>query len=196
MNAFGVFQTYYTSPESLWHESASNVSWIGSTQAFLLLLVGVFSGPVYDAGYFRYLITMGGILIPLGFMMTSLAKTYWQVMLAQAFCIGLGNGCVFVPSVAILPQYFSSRKALANGLAASGSSIGGVIYPIAFRRLQQQIGFPWATRILGFISLVTLWFSILVMKPRIKPRGKRKLWDFSALKETPYLLFCLAMFFG
>ncbi len=196
MNAFGVFQTYYTSAESSWTESPSNVSWIGSTQAFLLLLVGVISGPVYDAGYFRYLITTGAVLIPLGFMMTSLSHKYWQTMLAQAICIGLGNGCIFVPSVAILPQYFSTRKALANGLAASGSSIGGVIYPIVFRQLQQRIGFAWATRVLGFISLVTIWFSVFVMKPRIKPKGKRKLWDWSALKEIPYLLFCFGMFFG
>ena len=129
-------------------------------------------------------------------MMTSLAHTYWQTMLAQAFCIGIGNGCIFVPSVAILPQYFTTRKALANGLAASGSSIGGVIYPIVFRNLQQSLGFPWATRVLGFISIVTLWFSVCIMKPRIKPKGKRKLWDWSALKEVPYLLFCFGMFFG
>jgi MFS family permease len=196
VNAFGVFQTYYTSPESRWHESPSNVSWIGSIQAFLLLLVGVVSGPVYDAGYFRHLITTGAVLIPFGFMMTSLAHEYWQTILAQAFCIGIGNGCIFVPSVAILPQYFSTRKALANGLAASGSSIGGIIYPIVFRRLQQQIGFAWATRVLGFISLATIWFSVFVMKPRIKPKGKRSLVDFSAFKEIPYLLFCFGMFFG
>ena len=196
MNAFGVFQTYYSSSESRWSASPSNISWIGSIQAFLLLLVGVISGPVYDAGYFRYLITAGAVLIPLGFMMTSLAQEYWQTMLAQAFCIGLGNGCIFVPSVAILPQYFSTRKALANGIAASGSSIGGVIYPIVFRQLQQKIGFAWATRVLGFISLVTIWFSVFVMKPRIKPKGKRKLWDWSALRDGPYLLFCFGMFFG
>jgi hypothetical protein len=68
------------------------VAWIGSIQAFLLLLVGVITGPVYDAGYFRHLIISGAFLIPFGFMMTSLAKTYWQTMLAQALCIGLGNG--------------------------------------------------------------------------------------------------------
>jgi MFS family permease len=135
-------------------------------------------------------------LIPFGFMMTSLAHTYWQTMLAQAFCIGIGNGCIFVPSVAILPQYFSTKKALANGLAASGSSIGGVIYPIVFRRLQQQIGFAWATRVLGFLSLVTIWFSVLVMRPRFKPQGKRKLFDFSAFKELPYVLFCAGMVLG
>ena len=161
-----------------------------------MLLIGVITGPAYDAGYFRLLITSGAVLIPLGFMMTSLAKEYWQTMLAQAFCIGIGNGCLFIPSVAILPQYFSTRKALANGIAASGSSFGGVIYPIVFRRLEQQIGFGWATRVIGFISFVTVWFSVLVMKPRVIPKNTRHLTDLAAFKELPYTLFCIAMFFG
>lgn len=128
--------------------------------------------------------------------MTSLCKQYWQTILAQAICIGIGNGCLFIPSVAILPQYFSTKKALANGLAASGSSLGGVIYPIVFRRLEQQIGFGWATRVIGFISLVTVWFSVLVMKPRVMPKQKRHLTDLAAFREVPYTLFCIAMFFG
>jgi MFS family permease len=195
VNTFGVFQTYYeTNP--LWHASPSNISWIGSIQAFLLLLVGLFSGPAYDAGYFRALIIGGACFIPIGFMMTSLAKEYWQTMLAQAFCIGIGNGLVFVPSVAILPQYFSTKKALANGIAASGSSFGGLIYPIVFRQLQKSIGFGWATRTLGFISLVTVWFSVLVMKPRVMPKQRRAMTDFAAFKEIPYTLFCVGMIFG
>lgn len=195
VNAFGVFQTYYEH-NPLWKETPSNISWIGSIQAFLLLIVGVLTGPLFDAGYFRALITAGAVLIPLGFMMTSIAKEYWQTMLAQAFLIGLGNGCLFIPSVAVLPQYFSSKKALANGLAASGSSFGGVIYPIVFRRLEQQIGFGWATRVLGFLSFVTVWFSVLVMKPRVVPKQKRHLTDLAAFKELPYTLFCIAMMFG
>lgn len=180
----------------MWEETPSNISWIGSIQACLLLLVGVITGPAYDAGYFRALIITGATLIPFGFMMTSIAKTYWQTMLAQAICIGLGNGFLFVPSVAILPQYFSSKKALANGFAAAGSSLGGVIYPIVFRRLEQDIGFGWATRVMGFLSFVTVWFAVLVMKPRVMPKQKRHLFDPSAFRELPYVLFCIAMTFG
>jgi MFS family permease len=55
-------------------------------------------------------------------MMTSIATTYWQVMLAQALCVGIGCGFLFVPSVAILPTYFSTKKAFATGIAAAGSS--------------------------------------------------------------------------
>ena len=190
-----MFQTYYeTNP--LWHESPSSISWIGSIQAFLLLVVGVVSGPLYDAGYFRHLILGGAFMIPFGFMMTSLCKTYWQTVLAQAICIGLGNGLLFVPSVAILPQYFTTHKAFANGVAASGSSFGGIIYPIVFRQLYPRIGFPWATRVLGFISVATAGFSCLIMRPRVMPKHKRHLTDLAAFKEPPYTLFCIAMFCG
>lgn len=195
VNAFGVFQTYYHIG-FLSDESPSNISWIGSIQSFLLLVIGVITGPLYDAGYFRALILTGTSLIVLGFMMTSLCTQYWQVILAQAICIGLGQGCLFIPSVAIIPQYFTNKKAFATGLASSGSSLGGVIYPMVFSQLQPRIGFSWATRVLGFISLTTCLVSISVMRVRQMPKQRRSLVEFAAFKETPYSLFCLAMFFG
>ena len=113
-------------------ESPANISWIGSIQAFLLLLIGVATGPIYDAGHFQNLIRMGTFLTVFGLMMTSVSTKYYQVMLAQGVCIGLGSGCIFVPSFAIIPQYFSSRKALATGIAASGSSLGETDAPVLF----------------------------------------------------------------
>jgi hypothetical protein len=123
VNTFGAYQTYYQSG-ILSSSSPSDISWIGSVQAFLLMLVGALTGPIYDAGYFRALLSVGSFLVVFGFMMLSLASTYWQVILAQGICVGLGAGCLFVPSVAILSTYFSTRVATAMGLAAAGSSLG------------------------------------------------------------------------
>jgi len=122
-NTFGVFQTYYEI-NLLSSQSPSNISWIGSIQAFLLLIIGVATGPMYDAGYFRTLVLVGSFLTVFGMMMTSISTTYWQVMLAQAVCIGLGSGCLFIPSVAIVSTYFTTKKSFATGIAASGSSLG------------------------------------------------------------------------
>ncbi len=122
-NTFGVYQTYYESGE-LFTASSSQISWVGSIQAFLLLLVGALTGPIYDAGYVRSLLFSGTFLIVFGQMMLSLCHTYWQVMLSQAICIGIGAGCLFVPAVAIISTYFNTRIATAIGLAASGSSLG------------------------------------------------------------------------
>lgn len=71
------------------------------------------------------LLVAGSFFVVFGFMMLSICKEFWQAMLAQGFCIGLGGGMLFVPSVAILPTYFSTKIGLAIGLAASGSSMGG-----------------------------------------------------------------------
>ncbi|KAL1303354.1 hypothetical protein AAFC00_006751 [Neodothiora populina] len=188
INTFGVYQTYYESG-ILASSSASDISWIGSIQAFLLMLVGALTGPIYDAGYFRGLLLTGSFLVTFGQMMLSLCGEYYQVLLAQAICIGLGCGCLFVPSVAILSTYFSTRIAFAMGLAAAGSSLGGVIYPIIFFRLQPRIGFPWATRVIGFIMLATLVISNVVMKVRVLPAGRRKMVDLQAFKEPQYTLF-------
>lgn len=93
------------------------------------MFIGALTGPVYDAGYFRVLLSVGSFMVVFGFMMTSLATTYWQVILAQGICVGLGAGCLFVPSVAILSTYFSTRIATAMGLAAAGSSLGKFCLP-------------------------------------------------------------------
>lgn len=90
-----------------------------------VLLVGACTGPVFDRGYLRFLLLVGSFGVVFGFMMLSLCKEFWQAMLAQGFCIGLGGGMLFVPSVAILPTYFSTKIGLAIGLAAAGSSMGG-----------------------------------------------------------------------
>lgn len=160
----------------------------------MLLMLGAITGPIYDRGYFRSLVMGGTFFVVFGFMMTSLCRTYWQTLLAQGVLVGIGSGLLWVPSVAILPQYFTTRKALASGLAAAGSSIGGIIYPIVFRRLQQTIGFGWATRTIAFIALAGQLISLSVMRQRQMPKQKRALLDLAAFKEPPYAFYCVGMF--
>ena len=195
LNAFGVFQTYYESGE-LFEASSSNISWIGSIQSFMLLVVGIFAGPMYDRGYLRFLLGLGTFLIVFGHMMLSLATTYYQALLAQGFCVGIGAGCLFVPSVAVLPTYFKRRLGLAVGLGSSGSSIGGIIYPIVLYRLIDRIGFGWSVRVMGFIALGTLLLPFFIMKQRVKPPKARALIDWSAFTDIPYMTFVVATLIG
>ncbi|KAL4862124.1 hypothetical protein BDV12DRAFT_207449 [Aspergillus spectabilis] len=191
LNTFGVFQTYYESGD-LFRSSSSDISWIGSIQATMLLLVGFFTGPIYDRGYLRALLIVGSFGIVFGTMMLSLCKEYWQVLLAQGFGVGIGAGCLFVPCVSILPTYFSTKLGAALGLAVSGSSLGGIIYPIVLNRLIEPIGFGWAVRVIGFIALATLLLPIAVMKQRVTPPKARALIDWSAFTDIPYMTLVLA----
>ncbi|ORY63876.1 putative MFS monocarboxylate transporter [Pseudomassariella vexata] len=195
LNTFGAFQTYYESGQ-LFEESSSNIAWIGAIQAYSVLFAGLITGPIYDRGYLRSLLVVGGFGIVFGHMMLSLSHTFWQALLAQGFCIGLGAGIMFTPTLAVLPTYFNTRVGLAIGLAASGSSFGGIVYPVAFYNLIDTIGFPWAVRVLGFIAFATMLVPIFFMKQRVRPAHARALLDLSAFTDWPFVTFVLSTLVG
>jgi MFS family permease len=122
-NVFGAFQTSYTN-NLLRGTSPSAISWIGSIQTFGLMFVGVLSGRLLDAGYLRTQLCAGIFLELLGMMMTSFSTKYWQILVSQGICVGLGAGLLYLPSVVVPSQYFSSKIMLVTGIVATGSSMG------------------------------------------------------------------------
>ncbi|KAK7526920.1 major facilitator superfamily domain-containing protein [Phyllosticta citriasiana] len=197
IQAFGVFEAYYHF-ELLPAHSTSDIAWIGSLQSFLMMFVGILSGPLYDKGHMHALNHVGTALLVLGIMTMSAATTYWQLMLSQGVAVGIGSGLVFTNSLAVVPAYFTSRRAIAMALASLGSGIGGVIYPIVFHELQPKIGFGWAVRIMGFISLFVMAVPCLVMrKPSFVGQGPaRSLVDFSHFRDPVYSLLTSASVIG
>ncbi|KAI9642661.1 hypothetical protein NHQ30_008392 [Ciborinia camelliae] len=190
-NSYGIFQQYYT--DTL-QRAQSDIAWIGSVQVFLLFSVGVIGGRATDAGYFHWVFRLGVVVQLLGVFMTSLCETYWQVFLAHAVCVGLGNGLTFCPSLSILSTYFSRNRALAVGIAAAGAASGGLVYPAIVHVLLREVGFPWTLRVVGFIMLVAHIPSILFFKPRLPPYKAGALVEWPAFKEPAYTFFILAMF--
>lgn len=183
----------------------------------MVLLSGLITGPIFDRGYLTTLIAVGTFLIVFGHMMLSLTHNFWQALLAQGFTIGFGAGCLYIPSIAIMPTYFTTNIGLAIGLAASGSSMGGIIYPIMFYKLIRecavpifdqvypllifsmhlaQVGYPWSVRIIGFTSLATLLIPLAIMRIRVKPGKIRKIIDWSAFVDLPYMFFAIGCVIG
>lgn len=162
-----------------------------------MICVGVIAGPIYDRGYFRYLDKIGGFLVVFGLMMLSISRSYWSIFLSQGLVIGLGAGCVYVPSIAILSTYFTTKRPLALCLAGSGSAVGGIIYPVIFSKLQPSAGFAWATRVIAFIALCTLLVAITIMTPLNKrpASAPRSYLDYSAFRDVPFLLYSIGVFF-
>lgn len=195
ITTFGDYQAYYERG-LLFEETSSNISWIGSIQSLIVFTFGAVVGPIYDRGFLKLLIMAGTFGLVFGHMMLSICNEFWQVILAQGFVIGLGGGCLFVPGLAVIQPYFSSRLGLALGLAATGSSLGGILYPIIFINLIDQVGFAWTTRIIGFVALGTLMVPITVSRMRSKPPAVRKMVDWTVFKDLPFLTVVLGCFLG
>ena len=121
--SFGAFEAFYR--QSLLHTSSeSSISWIGTIGGFLLLVVGVVTGPIHDWGYFRSLTISGSLLLVFATMMLSVCDSYYQVFLAQGLGIGLASGLLYIPSLAVVLQSFERYRAVAVGLVTSGGSVG------------------------------------------------------------------------
>ncbi|ETS60296.1 hypothetical protein PaG_05851 [Moesziomyces aphidis] len=201
LNAYGIFQDYYQQT-TLSHKSPSQISWIGAFQYFLMFAPAIFAGRLFDLGFFRPLFATGCALLVFSQMMVSLCTDYYQLFLAQGVGLGLGFGLVFNLAINCPAHYFNRRRGVALGVVASGSSTGGIIFPIMVRKLIPQIGYGWTMRIVGFFALfaVTIaWFSLSTRLPpsidvhdKSKGGWKQIQWtDFSAFRNPAYTFFVI-----
>ena len=110
--------------------------------------------------------------------------------------MGLDAGCLFVPSVAVVAIYFTTKRAFATGISVGESSIGGIIYHVTFRTLQPGLGFGWATRIIGFVTLGLLCVAVTTMWTWLPSKPPRTLFQPSAFKSWAYTSTSLGVMFG
>ena len=99
------------------------------------------------------------------------------------------------PGMAAVGQYFMKKRGAALGLAVAGSSLGGVIFPIALSKMlyNPSLGFGWTVRICGFIMLALLLPAILAIRARLPPR-KNQLLLLGAFKEPTYVTLIASIF--
>ena len=109
----------------------------------------------------------------------------------------LGNGLLYIPSIAVISQTFTAKqRPLAIGGSSSGAAIGGILLPIMFRHLQPQIGFGWINRIFGFIILAMVAATYFLLRSdSTHKRPKGSLFDASAIKEPPFVILFAGLFF-
>ncbi|KAM6486770.1 MFS monocarboxylate transporter [Trichoderma simmonsii] len=193
-NSFGTFTQYYLTHQ-LSDRSPDDVAWIGSLSAFLQFFVGMIGGPMFDR-YGSKVIHPAAVIYIFAVMMLSLCKTYWQIMLVQGVLMGGTMGFLQFPAMGSLSQYFDKKRAAAFGVAISGSSVGGIIMPIAVSKMlnSSSLGFGWTVRIIGFLMIPFIAFSIAVIRARLPPSAASFLIP-SAFLEARYNFIVISTFF-
>ncbi|KAI1788361.1 MFS general substrate transporter [Ganoderma leucocontextum] len=194
VNAWGVFQAYYTE-SILAGTSPSTIAWIGSIQYALVFMPGLIVGRIFDMGYTKIPLALASALLVAATFLTAQCTAYWQFLLCQGIAIGLSCGFIFGIVIGVPTHWFKRKLGLALGVTAVGSSIGGTIYPIAVRNLMEEVGFQWTMRILGFLELALCLLTICTVERRLPPKvHSGPLINFSVLKSWTYSLYCLACF--
>jgi len=192
MNSLGSFQAHLSKNE-LKDYSDGEIGWIFSIYICLSFLGGIFIGPLFDSHGPRWLLIPGAIGQVLAIELLSVCHTYWHFML-DFILHGLSTALLFTPAVAIIAHYFKRRRGYATGVACTGGSIGGIVFPLVMQSLIPKIGFPWTVRILGLISVFLLLNGILILKPRFYDKGPKKIVDVAAFKDPMFALTTLGVF--
>ena len=192
IGAIGVFQEHYQLNQ-LRSYSPSEVAWIPAVESFFMFIGGSWVGRMQDLYGPRWLLPIGTFLHVFGLMMASISKKYYQFLLSQAICSGIGTSMIFYPAAACLATWFMKKRAAAFGLAACGSGLGGILFPIIVVRLIEDIGFAWTMRTCAFLILFLMIIACLTVKSRIPPQKTPvKATDFvKPLTEMPFLLLSL-----
>ncbi|KAK7991351.1 hypothetical protein PG988_000145 [Apiospora saccharicola] len=195
-STFGVFLEHYRT-ELLPGTSPSTLAWIGSVQSTFVTVVGILTGPLTDRGYLRPVMVVGHLMVVVGMYALSAATQYWQVLLAQGFCVGIGAGAINIPALAVISSQFTTRRPIALGCASTGASVGGIVFPLAFRRLAPAVGFAPAVRVLASANLAVsiAALAILCRRPGVRAPRARLVMDPRGFGEPVFGTFVAALFF-
>ncbi|PQE04966.1 monocarboxylate transporter protein [Rutstroemia sp. NJR-2017a BBW] len=109
---------------------------------------------------------------------TNIIQAYYQFLLSFSILSGIGNSFLFTPAMGAISHWFDKRRGTASGLALTGSSLGGILFPLMVQNLIPKVGWAWTMRTVGFVFLVLWALSLFLCKSRLPPKkGAEASWS-------------------
>lgn len=137
----------------------------------------------------RLVMAIGVVLQATGFIAASYCSQIWQLYLSQGVSIGCGIGLIYIPSLPVTSQWFTTKTSLANGVSASGSGFGGMLFSWTTALMLEKIGLEWTLRTTGLMTLIANAIAVLIIRHRnhiIMP--SQQAFDLSLLRRVDVLL--------
>ncbi|KAB8211646.1 major facilitator superfamily domain-containing protein [Aspergillus parasiticus] len=174
--------------------AASDILWIFAVQIALMWIPGPLFGRLIDAYSADPVLYPCSVLYVFALCITSLATEYYQVFLAQRLAFGTEAGGVFTAALLCVDQWFIRQRVLATRVAAAGSSLKGVIFPIFIDRIVAEVGFYGAVRYTALCVNIIRAISCCLMRthlPCTKWNGKAKWFGITLSKEKHFAIYTI-----
>ena len=143
-------------------------------------LLGVLMGFLTDRYGPRLILTAGGLLGGLGYIILASTNSLWQFYTGFAV-IALNTSATWTPITATVSRWFDDNRALALGTVTAGIGLGQMVMPLLVAHLIGHTGWQAAY---GILAVMTLAVVIPAAIPtRHSPRSRRLLAD-GASSET------------
>ena len=161
--SYGVYLNNYLSKDLYPNTTAIDFAFIGGFNFSMAMLVAPFATIFARKLGTQLCIAFGAVLLAAGFVSASFTSRVWQLFLSQGVLVGFGIGFTYIPSIAILSQWFHTKRSLANGISAAGSGIGGLIFSFATEAMINNISLAWSLRITGIVcGIMNLTAAVII----------------------------------
>lgn len=190
-SSYGVFLAHYLATNTFPGTSRLEYAFVGGLSISCAMLISPLATLTTRLYGTKVTLAIGVVLETASLIGASFAYVAWQLFLSQGVCFGLGMGFLFVASVGIPPQWFTTKRSLANGFAAAGSGLGGLIYSLATGAMLKSIGLGWTFRVLGIMAFGVNTICTILIKDRNKIIGSsQKVFEVRLFQRAEYLLLC------
>ncbi|KAM6966865.1 solute carrier family 16 member 6b isoform 1-T2 [Tautogolabrus adspersus] len=151
-------------------ESNSRVSWVISICVFIFTFTAPLSTILSNRFGYRPVVMVGGFLMSLGTITSAFTDSINKMYITLGIVTGLGYCLSFLPTVTILAQYFSRRRALVTSIASSGESVAIFAFAPAFTALKEHIGWRYCLVVIGIIQASVIGTGLLLRPIIIMPQ--------------------------
>ncbi len=190
-NSFGVFFGPLVT-EFDWSRGITSGSF--SLTLALSGFLGIVVGKINDRFGPRLVLTVGGLLLCLGYLMLSQINSIWQLYLYYGFILGTGLSAYVVPLLSTTARWFVKRRGKMTGLVLAGVGTGTIIIPLMATWLVNNYG--WRTSFLA-IAILSLVFTIIPaqflrrdpQRSKLLPDGDTSTTNGLNIKDEPGLSF-------
>ncbi|KAI8089813.1 major facilitator superfamily domain-containing protein [Halteromyces radiatus] len=148
---------------------------VGSTSLACLNLMTPFN-PMLARFGIHVVMVIGSVLMSLGIILAGFSYEIWHLYLTQGVLFGFGASLVYMSVVAVIPQWFTTKRGAAMGIASAGTGIGGLSLSPMASSLIAKYGIAWAYRIIGLMAFGICMVATALIRTRIpKPPMNQKI---------------------
>lgn len=166
-------------------------AWIHSLMDCTTMLCAPVGSLVMNRWSCRVAVMSGGLMSSCGLLLSSFSSSLELLYFTMGILTGLGFALCYTPAIALVGSYFQQRKALAYGLAMSGSGIGTFILAPVVQMLIEMYSWRGALLVLSaFVANLSVCGALLrpitVQEEEKEKEGSTLLQDTElALKLSP-----------
>lgn len=144
-----------------------------SIYVFIYGALSAITGQATDRFGPRPVITVGALLLGLGWGTSALVQQPWHLGITLGVIAALGMSVAWVPCNATVSRWFTRKRGTAVAIASSGASLGNFVVPALAATLVAAWGWRWS---LGLIAVGSAGVMLIAARYMLRDPESVGLW--------------------